>query len=86
MPQTDLNTHNDNSSDTSAQEMYQGGIITLSVVPGLLLLGAALALLSNAKIFLLMAAVPTLPGFIGAGMLLAGFVAQSRNNKTPASE
>jgi len=64
----------ESDSDNYARDMYQGGIVTLSVAPGILLLGAALALLSSAKIFVLMAAVSTLIGFIGAGMLIAGYV------------
>ena len=61
------------TEDNESCDLFVSGLITLSVAPGVLVLGIVLALTANSAIFPIMLAVSTLIGFIGAGLIAASY-------------
>jgi hypothetical protein len=67
-------------NDKTPQDLRVGGIITLSVAPGLAMLGWFLSFISDAALMPLLG-VAVLVGSVGAGLLLAARVADRSRRK-----
>jgi hypothetical protein len=74
-------------NDKTPQDLRIGGIITVSVAPGLAILGWFLSFISDEALMALLG-VAVLVGFVGVGLLIAAGVAgraQRRDDGSPLS-
>jgi hypothetical protein len=63
----------ESTDENMTRDLFVSGLITLSVAPGVLALGAALGFIAGKSIFTIMLAVSTLVGFLGLGMIAASY-------------
>jgi hypothetical protein len=61
------------TEENTTRDLFVSGLITLSVAPGVLVLGIVLALTADSAIFAIMLGVSTLIGFVGAGLIAASY-------------
>lgn len=74
-----LLAHRDDNGEETARDLKIAAVITLSVAPGLLLLGLVLAAVADPIMLPILAGVAGLVGFIAAGLFAAARIAAGRN-------
>lgn len=74
-----LLAHRDDNGEETARDLKIAAVITLSVAPGLLLLGFVLAAVADPILLPILAGVAGLVGFIAIGLFAAARIAAGRN-------
>ena len=74
-----LLAHRDDNGEETARDLKIAAVITLSVAPGLLLLGLVLAAVADPIMLPTLAGVAGLVGFIAIGLFAAARIAAGRN-------
>ena len=68
------------TEDNATRDLFVSGVITLSVAPGIMVLGLVLAFTTAKPVFTIMLGVSTLIGFIGAGLIAASYAVKVYEN------